>query len=273
MDRQQQAAWLERLAQGADFGLFAYEPVVRPWSVVFPRGLPEHLVYLVVTGSCEGTAGEERIRLDPGSLMWLRPGVPFDLRAADPRQPITVYRFRLNRLQDEAATGPGDPDAVLVLPDAWELRATFDMLIAELAASAPYRDQRLPALLLVLFTGIFRLAGEQRGSGRRMDIAQRRLLEQYADRRITRRVRPEELARVVGLSPEYFTRRFRQTFGVPPKVWLVRRRIHQAALRLDEVPDSIAEVAAEFGYPDVFLFSRQFKAVMGMSPRRYRARQ
>ncbi|MEV1170793.1 AraC family transcriptional regulator [Nonomuraea sp. NPDC049784] len=268
MGGQDRRRWLAQLAKNPDFGLFAYEPLPRPWSVDFPRGLREHLVYLVVSGSCEGTAGSEMIRLVPGSLMWLQPDVPFALRSRDDQQPISLYRFRLRPLPGVAA----DRNPVLVLHGAWELRATFDMLIAELSTTSPFREERIPALLLVLFTGIFRLADGRRGGGRPLDSPQRRLLEQYVDRRITQRVLPSTLARLVGLSPEYFTRRFRHTFGMSPKVWLVRRRVHQAALRLDETTDSIAEVAADFGYPDVFLFSRQFKAVMGVSPRAYRAR-
>jgi AraC-like DNA-binding protein len=59
---------------------------------------------------------------------------------------------------------------------------------------------------------------------------------------------------------------------VAPKTWLVRRRIHHAALRLDESDDPVSVVASDLGYPDLFLFSRQFKMVMGRSPRHYRAR-
>lgn len=260
--------WLAQLAENPTFGLFAYEPMPRPRVVDMPHGLAEHLVYLVVSGSCEGVAAGAPVRLVPGSLMWLKPRTPFKLHASDPDQRTSLYRFRLHPLPGE----PGAEEPVLVLPDAWELCATFDMLIAELGANRPFREQRIPALLQVLFTGIFRLAGDRTANGRSLEPPQRRLLESYVDRHITRRVMPEELAALVGLSPDYFTRRFRYTFGVPPKVWLVQRRIRQAAVRLDEGPDSITEVAKDFGYPDAFLFSRQFKAVMGMSPRTYRAR-
>ncbi|MGW3951111.1 AraC family transcriptional regulator [Streptomyces sp. NPDC004752] len=268
MDSEDCGRWLAQLAKNPDFGLFAYEPMPRPRLVDLPQGLAEHLVYLVVSGLCEGVAAEEPIRLVPGSLMWLKPRTPFALQASDPDQRTSLYRFRLRPLPGE----PGGNEPVVVVPDAWELSSTFDMLIAELGANRPYRDQRVPALLQVLFTGIFRLADDRKAGGRALEPGQRRLLESYVDQHINRRVTPEELAEQVGLSPDYFTRRFRQTFEVPPRVWLVRRRIRQAALRLDEGPDSITEVATDFGYSDVFLFSRQFKAVMGVSPRAYRSR-
>jgi AraC family transcriptional regulator, arabinose operon regulatory protein len=44
------------------------------------------------------------------------------------------------------------------------------------------------------------------------------------------------------------------------------------AQRLAESRESIGRIAAEFGYPDAFFFSRQFRAVMGCSPSTWRGR-
>lgn len=259
--------WLDRLVQHPEVGLFLYGPTHRNWSVRIPHGLPEHLVYLVVAGACDGVAGGERVQLSPGRLMWLKPQVPFDLRASSPK-PLTLYRFRLLPTAGEVAPlGP-----VVVLPDAWELRQPFDTLINELTLVLPFREQRIRASMLLLFSAILRLAERQHGDGHPLDPRQRVRLERHVDQHIEERVRPADLAALLDLSAEYFTRRFRQTFGVPPKVWLVRRRIQHAAARLDEGQDSIAQVAAALGYPDAFLFSRQFKSVMGVSPQAYRSR-
>jgi AraC-like DNA-binding protein len=263
--------WLARLLKSPEVGLYWYGSTKRNWSVRVPHGLPEHLVYFMVAGSCEGEAGDQRIELSPGSLMWLKPHVRLDLRASTPR-PVTLYRFRLLPVAgEEPPLGP-----VVVVRDAWELRPPFDTLINELGLALPLREHRIRASMLLLFTAILRLAERQRnadaGGAHPLDAQQRALLERHVDGCIAQRVRPEELAALLSLSPEYFTRRFRQTFGVPPKVWLVRRRIHHAAARLDEGQESIVQVAASLGYPDVFLFSRQFKSVMGVSPRAYRAR-
>jgi AraC-like DNA-binding protein/mannose-6-phosphate isomerase-like protein (cupin superfamily) len=259
--------WLGRLVEHPDVGLFLYGPTHRNWSVHIPRGLPEHLVYLVVAGACDGVADDQRIQLSPGSLMWLKPNVPFDLQATSPR-PLTLYRFRLLPVVGEVAP----LGRVVVLPDAWELRQPFDTLINELTLALPFREHRIRASMLLLFTAVLRLAERQHGTGHPLDPRQRMTLERYVDQHIGHRIRPADLAEQLNMSAEYFTRRFRQTFGVPPKVWLVRRRIQHAAVQLDEAADSIAQIATALGYPDVFLFSRQFKAVMGVSPTAYRAR-
>lgn len=81
---------------------------------------------------------------------------------------------------------------------------------------------------------------------------------------------PAALPHGLRLTPDYFARIFRRTYGVSPRTWIVRERIKLAALRLTESQLSIGEVANEFGYGDIFFFSRQFKQVMGRSPRSYR---
>ncbi|MFA7345681.1 MAG: AraC family transcriptional regulator [Terrimicrobiaceae bacterium] len=82
---------------------------------------------------------------------------------------------------------------------------------------------------------------------------------------------PGDLARLAGLSTDYFTRQFKHSFGVSPREWMVRQRLRQAAGLLAETDERISEIALRLGYPDVFLFSRQFKAGFGSSPQHWRS--
>lgn len=60
--------------------------------------------------------------------------------------------------------------------------------------------------------------------------------------------------------------------GMTPK-WLVqRRRLHEAASRLREPrPPALAELAVELGYADQAHFSRDFRAVTGLTPGEFAA--
>jgi AraC-like DNA-binding protein len=79
------------------------------------------------------------------------------------------------------------------------------------------------------------------------------------------------LALALSLNPDYFSRQFKKTFGVPPQEWIKRERIHQAATHLLETSTPIKLIALSLGYDDLYFFSRQFKSVTGKSPRHYRA--
>ncbi|MEV7253134.1 AraC family transcriptional regulator [Streptomyces cyaneofuscatus] len=231
-----------------------------------PCGMPEHLLQFVVSGGCTVAAGRGEWRLQAGGLLWVRPWTPIALRA-EAHQQTVVHRLLLSGVPAaDACLGPA-----MYVERAWELRSTFELLTAETQATLPYRDERVRGLLLVLFTSLLRRATSRPNSGL-LSSSARYALEEYVDRNITARPQASDLARVAGLSPDYFTRVFRRTFGVPPREWVVRRRIQRAAVLLDQEDKPVAQVAAALGYTDSFLFSRQFKSVMGISPQSYRSR-
>ena len=229
-----------------------------------PTGLPEHGLYLVVDGTGRGVVARRRVRLRPGTAVWISPRASTTLRAATD-QPVRLLRLRLSG-------GPSSwHDDVEVVDDAGSLTGVFEELVDEFEAALPARDQRLDALLVLLFSGLFRLADRHRAHAP-LAVDERSRVEQYVDQRPAERPTVADLAAQAGLSEDYFARRFRRTVGEAPKTWLVRRRVHAAALRLDGTDEPVSAVAAAFGYPDVYLFSRQFRAVMGRSPRAWRNR-
>ncbi|MFI8221231.1 helix-turn-helix domain-containing protein [Streptomyces sp. NPDC085932] len=262
--------WLERI--GAERvvirspGVYGLQSLPSGWSLECPQGLSEHLIHFVISGACTVSVGHEQRRLGSGSILWIRPGTPFVLRRAEHRQTV-VHCLRLTRDPDgDAGLGPA-----LCVEDAWDLRSTFDLLTAELPSTLPHRDEHIRGLLLVLLTALFRRT-QWRPNGGVLSSSARHAIEEFVDSSISARPRVADLARVAGLSPDYFTRVFRRTFGVPPREWMVRRRIQRATLLLDSGNLSVSQVAAALGYTDSFLFSRQFKAVMGIAPQNYRAR-
>ncbi|MBK3583152.1 helix-turn-helix transcriptional regulator [Streptomyces sp. MBT57] len=248
-------------------GLLGHHALETGWRLDFPNGLDEHLLYLVVNGTCSVAVDTSRWTLQAGSVVWIRPHTPFTMTAPDDRRTV-VYRFRL--APDEETDRDLAP--ALHLPAAWALRGIFDLLLTDLMDhTLPHRGEHITGLLLVLFTTLFRGSEQQVNAGV-LNKSARQSIERFADAHIRSRPTVADLAGVAGLSPDYFTRTFRKTFGVPPREWLVQRRIQHAAAHLDGSSKSIAQVALAYGYQDSFLFSRQFKSVMGVPPQTYRSR-
>lgn len=79
----------------------------------------------------------------------------------------------------------------------------------------------------------------------------------------------EALARVACMSRFHFARRFRQSTGCSPMVFLLRMRIQRARCLLEEGESKIADIAAELGFFDQSHFTRTFRRTTGMSPRAY----
>lgn len=224
------------------------------------RVLPDHMLHLVHQGGQSGTVAGRPIRTGPGDALWVPAGVEQVLRQRDEHR-----WFGKRNLRFSLAVPP--PALPVVIPGAAALAPLLDDLRRTWAARQDDRAPRLRALLVLLFCDLRRIA--ERATGGLDAVAQRRLLE-LVERDPAARPQPAALARALGLSPTWFARLFRRTYGCAPRAWLVRHRIQRAAERLQSAA-GIGAVAAEYGYADLFLFSRQFRAVMGASPRRWLA--
>ncbi|MBZ9967743.1 helix-turn-helix transcriptional regulator [Mesorhizobium sp. BR1-1-2] len=96
-----------------------------------------------------------------------------------------------------------------------------------------------------------------------------RRIEIDADRPLSLAV----LARETATSPYHFLRTFRQVAGMTPYRFLLRTRLHRAAVRLCASDEAISTVAFEAGFGDLSTFNRRFRREMGETPGGYRARR
>jgi transcriptional regulator GlxA family with amidase domain len=79
-----------------------------------------------------------------------------------------------------------------------------------------------------------------------------------------------QLAKVAGLSERTFERRFRRHYGSSPRQYIKRVRVRMACHALVYTDQPIARVAAEHGFADQSYFTREFRDVIGQTPRDYR---
>jgi AraC-like DNA-binding protein len=79
------------------------------------------------------------------------------------------------------------------------------------------------------------------------------------------------LARAAGLSPAYFSREFRRTFGESPHQYLLTRRLERAAALLRNTDRSVTEICFAVGLTSVGSFITSFRRVYGVAPLSYRA--
>jgi len=156
------------------------------------------------------------------------------------------------------------------MPNATELQSRCADVIREAHRHGRFADLRARSALLLLLSEVLALTNVSGDQERAFTGRQRAMLADYVRAHLAQHPRPAELATLLRLSNDYFTREFRRTYGMPPRAWLLRERMNAAARRLAESQSTISEIADELGYSDVFLFSRQFKNSFGRSPRAFR---
>lgn len=92
----------------------------------------------------------------------------------------------------------------------------------------------------------------------------------WIERGLAVRLSVDALAQRVGMSTAAFARLFRNTIGISPHQYILRRRIDAAAMRLGNSLDSIDQIAADCGFCDRYHLTRAFKHSRGIGPAAFR---
>ena len=221
--------------------------------------------------SAQGTAV-----LAPGALLLGNEGACYECgheHAAGDR--CISFHFAPDYLEEIVAAVPGARRAAFAmsrLPPLPEL--TPIVAVAEVA-----RDERddaeLEELALRLAGAVMTaLAAAGPNVRRPSHLDERRVtdalrhIEEEAEERLT----IADLARKAAMSPYHFLRVFNQVVGMTPHQFILRTRLHRAAVRLRRSHEPVLAIAVEAGFNDLSTFNRRFRRMMGISPTMFRSR-
>lgn len=93
--------------------------------------------------------------------------------------------------------------------------------------------------------------------------------KEYMDKHYDQDLTRETIAKVVGISTDYFSHLFKKEVGISPNEYLTQIRIRHAKENLITSNQRLKGIAKSVGYSDEFYFSRVFKKVVGVSPTVY----
>jgi AraC family transcriptional regulator len=101
-------------------------------------------------------------------------------------------------------------------------------------------------------------------------VWQQRMLAAFIEGHLGEPIPLGELAKVVHLSSYYFCRAFKQSFGVTPHRYCMKRRIERAKTLLADPAQSVTEIALAVGFSETSSFSAAFRQATGTAPTEYR---
>jgi AraC-like DNA-binding protein len=85
-----------------------------------------------------------------------------------------------------------------------------------------------------------------------------------------RRIKIAEAAALTGMHPTYFANEFHRAFGMPPRRYILTKRIELAQRLLWTTDQPLKAVAATCGLDEPAYFCRVFRRITGVSPGAYR---
>lgn len=92
----------------------------------------------------------------------------------------------------------------------------------------------------------------------------------YIENSLNKQITVYDVADAISIHDRYLYTLFIRYEGISPKEYILKRKIETAQDLLENTGLSVMEVSAASGFPDVYSFSRMFKAKTGCSPTEFR---
>ncbi|MGN6125131.1 MAG: helix-turn-helix domain-containing protein [Humibacter sp.] len=247
-----------------------YFPHAAAHGRVRPNGAREAIVIVCVGGRGMLTLGGVRHAIRSGDAAIIPPEAPH-VYVADEVDPWSIWWLHAAGTDTAelvaAATGP-DADPVLHLRDVFTAATLIENIVTALE-----RDETVATLSQASGAAwhLFGLLGADRLRGEPATRDRIRVVQDYLRDNLASTTPVPDLARLAGLSTSHFSALFKASTGYGVVEYVRRLRSARARELLMTTGLSIGEIAAQVGYSDAFYFTRQFRAVNGTSPSRFRA--
>ncbi|MFM2587340.1 helix-turn-helix domain-containing protein [Vibrio sp. TBV020] len=92
----------------------------------------------------------------------------------------------------------------------------------------------------------------------------------WANQHLDKSITVDTLANRANMSRRTFDRKFRASFDLSPKEWLIQQRIERAKGLLEAEPYSIERLANMSGFDNATTMRHHFRRLVGISPNQYR---
>lgn len=246
-----------------------YFPEARAHGMSRESGIDQAIVMLCTRGAgwCRIAGSEHAVR--PGQVLIIPPGAAHSY-GADPDDPWTLWWLHV------AGRDLNEFLAVAGMTAASPVRDINDMYraVALIEEVVHWMESDTTRASLIAASGaawhlMALLSSDRPVSSTRSSVIDR--ARNYLRNHLDERVSVADLAGIAAMSASHFAALFKQQLGVPVLQYQTQLRMARARDLLDTTDRPIASIAAAVGYDDAFYFSRQFKAVHGTTPLRYRA--
>lgn len=241
--------------------------VASNWGIE-PRKISDFHLLMVLGGKGKYTIDGVDVPLHRGRIIFVSNGVEYSAKQdlSDPLHIVPVRFFIYDNRTNRTSGILRKPVAISHVTSRVEkFQEMFESLHRQhLLNTGPFRTGYCSTIIHHILCDLMFECGQSPLRDASKDDRILKVQQFIAQHPMDRSTVPE-LAAMAHLSEKYFTRLFRQQTRVTPKRYQLNSRMSRARLLLEEGM-SVKETAMQMGYPDPYIFSKQFKALLGISP-------
>ena len=241
---------------------------------------PYYELCCIEHGSCRFLLEDQIYDLHAGDFLLIPPQIIHYTRYPfGSCRRIGVY-FRESDLEESISALLPEKEAFFSRVQIFHLPEAFYSPCCDLLSRMAYEEQtddtRSPLILRLQFLELLafcsRVCSFQQASPTEIQTTDRQVLAavHYINEHFRQQISSADIAAAVGFSPNYLSRKFRESAGIGLHEYLVFVRLRSAALELLSTDASVTEIATHCGFSDGNYFKDVFKRKYGVSPREYR---
>lgn len=232
------------------------------------KGAPVYTLIYAAQGSGWLETGKKKSRMQPSQYVVIPKNTRFR-SWPDPGAPWRIYTVQFSgRLADDIFSYLGNGIKPRTIPPLVGRNAQFDDILHHLDLMNNIENLLYANFRFYSFLGTFRLTVFNYMKKGADNIIEQciQLMKEKLDQPLTL----ADLSKEMNLSASYLSALFKEKTRYSPIQLFTSLRMQKASQLLKETQLTVKEIAGEMGYADPYVFSRAFKLVMGVSPKRFR---
>ena len=237
----------------------------RPQGFTFSKGEQDyHIVALILGGKAQYRANKKSFSVQKGDILFFREGNHYNAKVVSSESwEHIVVAFRTSGSMDDFP-----PDGVVRVSHGNRMEELFRQAYHVWSeCGVGYKIQTKAIIHQVLHALI--LEENSRLFGSNTALRALKAAADYVEQNYREKITVETLAEISGYSPSHFSRVFSKVYDLSPIQYVNQIRIMHAKNLLRTGQYTIAQIAQECGFANVYYFSRCFKQITGTTPAKW----
>lgn len=266
---------------------------------IFPTKKPvkiqayDHRIFYILAGDARVEIGNSIYHVSPGTLLYWMSGTPYSI-TPNKKSSLQIISINFDFLQNNSATVQYIPmvpssdfqekfclerlsftnaltlNTPLILPDMTSILSLLTDIVTETSSGEIQSQLQQSNLLAAVIVLIYRSSIQKNSIGKH-GSSYKDILK-YIQEHYSEDIDNHILAKLFNYHPNYISQLITSNIGTPLHQYLLKLRIRQAIILLQNTNIPISEIASMVGFKNSSYFSQYFKKSTGYSPSAFRIR-